>query len=97
MARTGAAVEIARRDAPDLGQLLRERAPAPHHRPLSRRSHGRDAPLLERRRRSALARKTQRPISRTVTPDIPRNPPGSVTSNWQTGDIFIGRLHGNAA
>ena len=32
-------------------------------------------------------------ISRTVTPHPPRNPPGSVISNWQRGDILIGRLH----
>src|SRR6516165_7263727 len=55
MARGGAGVEIDWRHAPDLGQLLRERPPAPGPRALARRSHRRDAPLLERRRRFALA------------------------------------------
>jgi hypothetical protein len=34
-----------------------------------------------------------RSSNRTVTPDTPGNPPGSVICNWQRGDILIGRLH----
>src|ERR1700719_970969 len=60
MARPGAVLEIDRRHPPDLGQLLPERPPAPHRRPLAERPHRRDAALLERRRRPALARQTRR-------------------------------------
>jgi len=36
-------------------------------------------------------------LSRTITPDTPVNPPGSVICNWQTGDILIGRYTTAAA
>jgi hypothetical protein len=35
--------------------------------------------------------------SSPVRTAFPHKPPDSVISNWQTGDILIGRLHENVA
>src|SRR3954470_17727129 len=55
MARGCADLEILRRHQSDARQLLPERPFAPHRGPLAGRPYRRDAALLERRRRPAVA------------------------------------------
>src|SRR5262249_16303307 len=103
MARTRAVLEIDRGDPPDVGQLLPERPPEPHIRPLSRRSHRRDATVLERSRRPALTPSRQSCEAResSTSLEMPnrivwvRWLPGLLTlrryqASWLSNDIVAG-------
>src|SRR5215813_14886039 len=90
MARTRAVLEIDRGDPPDAGQLLPERPPEPHIRPLSRRSHRRNATVLERGRRPALTPSRQCCEARESSTSL-EMPNRTVWLRWLPGLLTLRR------